>query len=571
MLALRPYTPLRMVLTVCGACFSDDPDRPIDYETDILQGNLIAMDGAVYLRRYCRRGHGEVTSLYEEDYALWDYLQQWRTPTREIVPDSPATSVRSRWATRRTGRSPDPALLRPAPRHHRELQPGVPDLLRGERRRASGVSPGSRTSSGRSIRQSSARAAGSTSSCCPAASRPSTPRSLEIIEAATSRAVTRVILNTNGIRIVRDDRFLAALGELRNRVEVYLQFDGFEAASTPLPPWRGPARAEGRGVPSGSPRSESSPRWRWRSPTASTITRSVRSPSTPSPPTSSPAWRSSRCSAPADRTRSTACDRATTTGTLRRLGRADRRSGRAGRLHRAAVLAPGLLLDHVLHPGRCRRVEVGPAPARPRAAEGLPRPRLQPDRARRRDVDGPGRHDVGDDPRSRPELIDHVADDLRGVRPRRHRFRQEPRHVALRSRPSRRGARPPSEALLGQDVHGRLDAEHRTAAAVLRPRRLDQRRGESRCASRSALASSSAGCAGTPRRAWCRPRELVQLDVRRPAPRRPRHEPTRASAVPIGPVGPRPTSARRSRHPRSTSGSRSRSAGWAPWDSSRGS
>src|SRR6476661_5486994 len=86
-LALRPYTPLRMVLTVCGRCFSEDPDRPIDYETDILQGNLVAMDGGVYLRRICRRGHGEVVSLYEEDVTVWEDLQQWRIPTREVVPD----------------------------------------------------------------------------------------------------------------------------------------------------------------------------------------------------------------------------------------------------------------------------------------------------------------------------------------------------------------------------------------------------------------------------------------------------------------------------------------------------
>ncbi|HEX5588994.1 MAG TPA: hypothetical protein VFX65_01725, partial [Candidatus Limnocylindrales bacterium] len=88
MLDLRPYTPLRMVLTVCGQCFSEDPDREVDYETDILQGNLIAMDGRVYLRRTCRRGHGTLTSLYEEDHRLWEYLQQWRTPTREIIPDT---------------------------------------------------------------------------------------------------------------------------------------------------------------------------------------------------------------------------------------------------------------------------------------------------------------------------------------------------------------------------------------------------------------------------------------------------------------------------------------------------
>jgi len=91
-LALRPYTPLRMVLTVCGVCFSDDPDREIDYETDILQGNLVRMDGGVYLRRICRRGHGEVMSLYEEHHDLWEYLQQWRTPTREIIPDTPSNA-----------------------------------------------------------------------------------------------------------------------------------------------------------------------------------------------------------------------------------------------------------------------------------------------------------------------------------------------------------------------------------------------------------------------------------------------------------------------------------------------
>jgi len=58
------------------------------------------------------------------------------------------------------------------------------------------------------------------------------PEVLEIIQAATEHDVTRVILNTNGIRIAKDDRFLAALGKLRSRVEVYLQFDGFEAASS---------------------------------------------------------------------------------------------------------------------------------------------------------------------------------------------------------------------------------------------------------------------------------------------------------------------------------------------------
>src|SRR5688572_26840963 len=90
---LRPYTPLRMVLTVCGHCFSEDPDRPIEYERDILQGTLTLEEGRVYLRRWCQRGHGEVVSLYEEDHALWESQQQWRVPTRQIGVDSPGNAL----------------------------------------------------------------------------------------------------------------------------------------------------------------------------------------------------------------------------------------------------------------------------------------------------------------------------------------------------------------------------------------------------------------------------------------------------------------------------------------------
>ena len=52
----------------------------------------------------------------------------------------------------------------------------------------------------------------------------------EIVEprAAAERKVTRVVLNTNGIRIARDDRFLAELARLRDRVEVYLSSMAFD-------------------------------------------------------------------------------------------------------------------------------------------------------------------------------------------------------------------------------------------------------------------------------------------------------------------------------------------------------
>ena len=136
MLALRPYLPLRMVLTICGRCFSEDPDREIDYETDILQGNLVAMDGAVYLRRMCRRGHGEVMSLYEEDHAPLGGAPALAHPhprdhprhARQHAPHPDGLHGRAR-------RPADAAQLHPPDRRHRELQPPLPDLLRRQRPR----------------------------------------------------------------------------------------------------------------------------------------------------------------------------------------------------------------------------------------------------------------------------------------------------------------------------------------------------------------------------------------------------------------------------------------------------
>jgi len=53
------------------------------------------------------------------------------------------------------------------------------------------------------------------------------PRILDFIELAQQKGIGYVMLNTNGIRIARDDRFLAGLQRLKPHI--YLQFDGFDA------------------------------------------------------------------------------------------------------------------------------------------------------------------------------------------------------------------------------------------------------------------------------------------------------------------------------------------------------
>ena len=227
MLALRPYTPLRMILTVCGHCFGEDPDRPVEYERDILQGNLIAMDGKVYLRRHCRRGHGEVISLYEEDLDLWQYLQQWRVPTKEIIPDTPGNDrpiplgyldglgeLQTQHSCVLLLDITENCNLK-CPTCFAESGPGVARYAPIEHIL-------------RSLDAAIEREGGRIDLLMLSGGEPTVhPQIVDILREATARPVTRVVLNTNGVRLARDDRFMAALARLRGQLEVYLQFDGF--------------------------------------------------------------------------------------------------------------------------------------------------------------------------------------------------------------------------------------------------------------------------------------------------------------------------------------------------------
>jgi uncharacterized radical SAM superfamily Fe-S cluster-containing enzyme len=217
-----------MVLTVCGKCFSEDPDREVDYATDIRQGNLVRQDGSVWLRRYCRRGHGEVVSLYDEDYPLWEYLQQWRVPTREIMEDTPDNVMHipigyvnglGRLQTQHS------CILLLDVTEHCNLN--CPTCFA-----ASGTNVGRYARLPHILRTLDAsieREGGKIDVLMLSGGEPTVhPEIVEIIRAAVARTATRVLLNTNGIRIARDDKFLPALHDLRDRVEVYLQFDGFD-------------------------------------------------------------------------------------------------------------------------------------------------------------------------------------------------------------------------------------------------------------------------------------------------------------------------------------------------------
>jgi hypothetical protein len=56
------------------------------------------------------------------------------------------------------------------------------------------------------------------------------PAIREVIERLAPLPITRILLNTNGIRIANEDALLEFLASYRDRVEIYLQYDGQDAA-----------------------------------------------------------------------------------------------------------------------------------------------------------------------------------------------------------------------------------------------------------------------------------------------------------------------------------------------------
>src|SRR5215467_9176989 len=211
-LRVNDHTVLKSVRAVCPRCFAADPAFDPEHPTDILDGHLVTRDGRVYLRRFCHRGHGEVWSLYEEDAALWRYLQQWRVPTKIINPDT-------------TEIFPVPMGyehgLGPAHLQHSCI------YLLDITSQCNLSCPACYANSGpeqtaylplesllRSVGTAIERENGRLDVVMVSGGEPTVhPQILEMLDALAGMAVTRVLLNTNGIRIANDDAFLKRLAE----------------------------------------------------------------------------------------------------------------------------------------------------------------------------------------------------------------------------------------------------------------------------------------------------------------------------------------------------------------------
>ena len=230
-LPLHDYTLLKSVRAVCPRCFAAEPDFDPEFPTDICDGHLVDRAGSVYLRRFCRRGHGEVWSLYEEDAELWRALQQWRVPTRAINPDTTALYPAPMGYEHGLG----PAHLQhsciflldlttqcnlscpacftsssPAAGHYLPLQAAL-----------------------HAVETALEREGGRLDVVMLSGGEPTIhPHIVALLDALVQLPITRVLVNTNGTRLATDDAFLSVLARHRERIEIYLQYDGPSSATS---------------------------------------------------------------------------------------------------------------------------------------------------------------------------------------------------------------------------------------------------------------------------------------------------------------------------------------------------
>ncbi len=227
---LRGDQVLRYVNAFCPRCHAEDPLRPLS-DVDRLSGWLAERDGRVWLERGCRT-HGFVRTLYDEDPQILRYLEQWTAPTKWHVPDTegnydpiPGAYLRGlgEMQTQHTCillqdivegcnlRCPT-CFAESSPDLHGVV--AVDDILANVDQRL--------------LRENGRLDVVMLSGGEPTL-HPELPR---LIDELVSRNVVRILLNTNGVLVARDDALLDLLTRHRERVEVYLQFDGLRAESS---------------------------------------------------------------------------------------------------------------------------------------------------------------------------------------------------------------------------------------------------------------------------------------------------------------------------------------------------
>ncbi len=227
---LRGYRVHRYVNAFCPHCHAEDPERPLE-QVRRLSGWLAVHDGRVFLERGCP-DHGFVRTLYDESAEILRYLEQWTAVTKEHTAD-------------RTGNfAPVPAayqdgLPQMQTQHTCILLEDVtdhcnlrcPTCFAGSAPALTATAPLEQVLA--SVDARLGRERGRLDVLMLSGGEPTLhPQFEQLLEEVVARPVIRVLVNSNGLRIAKDDALLSLLQRHRERVEVYLQFDGLTAQAS---------------------------------------------------------------------------------------------------------------------------------------------------------------------------------------------------------------------------------------------------------------------------------------------------------------------------------------------------
>ncbi|MFI7702000.1 radical SAM protein [Nonomuraea sp. NPDC049480] len=222
-MGLRGDRILRYVNAFCPECHGRDLER-----VERLSGYLVERDGKVWLERGCRE-HGFIRTLYDEDPEILKYLEEWTAPTKQHIPDM-------------TGNfAPIPlAYLNGLPemqtQHTCILLEDIaetcnlrcPTCFADSSPTLAGVVPVPDVLA--NVDQRLERENGKLDVLMLSGGEPTLhPELKTLLAELVRRPITRILINTNGVLVARDDSLLDLLTEYKERVEVYLQYDGSSA------------------------------------------------------------------------------------------------------------------------------------------------------------------------------------------------------------------------------------------------------------------------------------------------------------------------------------------------------
>ena len=222
---LRDDVVMRYVTAFCPRCHVDDPLRDLA-DVPRLAGYLSERDGQVWLVRGCPV-HGRIVSLYDESPEILRWLERWTAPTKLHRPDVAGN-------------------FDPVPRAYLrglgEMQTQHTCILLEDITAACNLScPTCFAESSplvhgfvpiaailANVDQRLARENGRLDVVMISGGEPTIhPEFTTLIERLLERNITRVLINTNGVLLARNDTLLKFLEKHNTRIETYFQFDGF--------------------------------------------------------------------------------------------------------------------------------------------------------------------------------------------------------------------------------------------------------------------------------------------------------------------------------------------------------